>query len=97
METLKIDGEVVLVASLPDELKQVVTLYEYALNEEIEARKRLALVEAGRSDVATRLTAGYAKYKTQVEAARAQAEHQAATAEQATEAAEIPDPTESPE
>jgi hypothetical protein len=91
METLKIDGEVVLVASLPDELKQVVTLYEYALNEEIEARKKLALVEAGRSDVATRLTAGYAKYKAQVEAA------QAATAEQATETAEIPDPTESPE
>lgn len=63
METLKIDGEVVLVSSLPSDLQQVATLYEYALTEELEARKRLALIEAGRSDIATRLTVGYTNYK----------------------------------
>jgi hypothetical protein len=42
METLKIDGEVVLVSSLPDELKQLVTLYEYALEEELDAQAEAA-------------------------------------------------------
>lgn len=86
METLKIDGEVVLVSSLPDELKQLVTLYEYSLEEEIEARKKLALVEAGRSDVAARLTAGYKNYQAQLQAAQA-----------AAQAAEPPAEDESPE
>ncbi|MFY0655382.1 MAG: hypothetical protein JXR12_01260 [Neptunomonas phycophila] len=79
METLKIDNEVVLVSSLPDELKQVVTLYEYTINEEIEARKKLAMIEAGRSDIASRLTAGYKNYKARL----AEAEAEAAAANQA--------------
>ncbi len=81
METLKIDGEVVLVSSLPDELKQLVTLYEYALEEEIEARKKLALVEAGRADVAARLTAGYKNCQAILAQAEAQAEAAAEAAE----------------
>lgn len=67
METLKIDGEVVLISSLPDELKQIATLYEHTINRELEARKELAMIEAGRSDIASRLVAGYKQYKTQSE------------------------------
>ena len=67
METLRIDGEVVVIATLPDNLRNLATLYEHTLNKEIEARKDLAMVESAKADIGARITASYKQYKGQLE------------------------------
>lgn len=66
METLTIDGEVVMISSLPDNMKSMATLYEYTMNQEMEARKQLAMVESARSELGRRITTSYAEYKQAV-------------------------------
>ena len=76
METLTIDGEVVMVSSLPDNMKSMATLYEYTMNQEIEARKQLAMVESARAELGRRITTSYAEYKQAIAMAQEQLKEQ---------------------
>lgn len=59
METIKIDDAVVNVADLPEQLQQIINLYEEATTQEVAARRNLALKEAARLELTRRIVLGY--------------------------------------
>lgn len=63
METIKIDDEVVRISDMPEALQNLVSLYEEALNQEMQARKDLAIREAARMELTRRIVAGYREVK----------------------------------
>ena len=78
METIKIEGETIAVADLPDNLKNQVALSEHIAVQMVEARKQMGMVELARSEAARQLTVGYKQFKA------AQAEESAAVASEPT-------------
>lgn len=62
METIKIDDTVVRVSDLPEPLQQIIGLYEMATDQEVTARKELALKEAARLELTRRIVFGYREH-----------------------------------
>ena len=68
METIKIDDEVVRVSEMPDALQNMVVLYEEVMEQEVAARKELAIKEAARLEITRRIVAGHREAKAAVAA-----------------------------
>jgi len=63
METIKIDNETIRVADLPNELQNMVVLYETVIQKEVDASIELALQQAAKVELTRRVVAGYREHK----------------------------------
>lgn len=59
MDTIKIDNELVAVDELPDNIKALVHIHVHTCNEENDARRHLAMIEAAKSDITRRIVMEY--------------------------------------
>lgn len=61
-ETIKIDGEVVIVDELPENIQNQVTLYFHIAERLIEAKKQLGMIELARVEATRQISSTYKKY-----------------------------------
>lgn len=74
--TIKIEGEVVIINELPENIQHQVALFNYIASELMEAKKKLGMVELSKVEASRQITASYRAYKESQKASNEEVEDQ---------------------